>query len=525
MTVTAAAAADSADPESRGLARWLNLSAGASLVWLTIALIALRLIAAGVLPLSGDEALYWSYSKHLAPGYIDHPFMNPLMIRIGTTLFGDTSFGVRFMSVMLAAPATWAVWRATSLLFADLKVAATGATLFNLTLAIGVGSLAATSDMVVVLTSAFLLYFLAEVEHTGKGSWWLAVGAAFGLGLCSKYTTAFFAVSILLWLALVPERRKWLLSPWSWAGGAIALGLFTPVLAWNAAHQWASFGYQSQRMVVEQFTLRYAFELVGSQILLLSPPIAVLVVIGLCWPDSSGRMHGSVRVLLTSLAAPILVYFLWHSLHQRVQGNWPEPAFPALVVAAAAAAHHCIGDGARVRAVAKAARRLSAPVGLSLAAFAFIQAALAIIPIGKGDPVARILAYGMKPAAARLDALRVKAGATMFLTTDYTMRAWLSCYLPKGAAVEQIPERIRWVDAPAPDAKALTGPMIYVCKDECAYLDGVRRTFQQVEYLETVTRERGGRVVGRYSAYRVDHPTRPALEPVYPAMKTGARDE
>jgi hypothetical protein len=67
--------------------------------------------------------------------------------------------------------------------------------------------------------------------------------------------------------------------------------------------------------------------------------------------------------------------------------------------------------------------------------------------------------------------------------------------------------------------------MIYVCKDECAYLGGVRRTFQQVEYLETVTRERGGRVVGRYSAYRVDHPTRPALEPVYPAMKTGARDE
>ena len=113
----------------------------------------------------------------------------------------------------------------------------------------------------------------------------------------------------------------------------------------------------------------------------------------------------------------------------------------------------------------------------------------------------------------------------MFLTTDYTMRAWLLFYLPHGSVVEQIPERIRWVDAPPPDAQALARPMIYVCKDECAYLDGVRKTFGQVEYLETVARERGGRIAGRYSAYRVDHPTRPVFEPVYPAMKTGARDE
>ena len=59
-------------------------------------LIALRFVAGAVLPLSADEAYYWLWSKHLAAGYYDHPPAIAFLIRAGVTLFGDTSFGVRF---------------------------------------------------------------------------------------------------------------------------------------------------------------------------------------------------------------------------------------------------------------------------------------------------------------------------------------------------------------------------------------------------------------------------------------------
>lgn len=164
-----------------------------------------KFVVAALTPLAFDEALYWRYSLHLATGFMDHPFMNPLMIRIGTTLFGPTPFGVRFMAILLGLPASWAVWRTAYLLFDNGRLAATAALFFNLTVVMTAGAVVATSDQIVVVTTCLLMLALAELNRCERGAWWLAVGAAFGLGLCSKYTTIFFAVSILAWVLVIPE--------------------------------------------------------------------------------------------------------------------------------------------------------------------------------------------------------------------------------------------------------------------------------------------------------------------------------
>ncbi len=198
------------DGSRQGLERWL--------IWIVLTLTLARLAVAAVTPLAFDEALYWSYSKHLAAGYMDHPFLNPLLIRLGCDLFGDTPLGVRFFALLLSLPASWAVWAAAMSLFADRRLAAVAALLFNLTVVMSIGAMAATSDQVVVATSSFLLLALAKVHGTGRGSWWLGVGGAFGLGMCAKYTTLFFSIGILIWLVAVPEQRRWLRSPWPWLG-------------------------------------------------------------------------------------------------------------------------------------------------------------------------------------------------------------------------------------------------------------------------------------------------------------------
>src|SRR3954470_366703 len=82
-----------------------------------VGLVLLRLAAAAWTPLTFDEAYYWMWSKHLAGGYYDHPPMVAVVIRLGTMLAGDTEFGVRLVSILLALPMSWAVHRATALLF------------------------------------------------------------------------------------------------------------------------------------------------------------------------------------------------------------------------------------------------------------------------------------------------------------------------------------------------------------------------------------------------------------------------
>src|SRR5690242_576582 len=76
-----------------------------------VALCLLRAAAAGLLPVSADEAYYWLWSKHLSAGYLDHPPAIALLIRGGTSLFGATAVGVRLTCLVASLIATWLIWQ------------------------------------------------------------------------------------------------------------------------------------------------------------------------------------------------------------------------------------------------------------------------------------------------------------------------------------------------------------------------------------------------------------------------------
>src|SRR4029077_502771 len=240
-----------------------------------LTLVALRLGAAAWTPLTFDEAYYWMWSKHLAGGYYDHPPAVALVIRLGTMIAGDTELGVRLVSILLALPMSWAVYRAAAILFGGHRLAGTATLLLNATLMAAVGTMIVTPDAPLLVASSFVLFFLAKVLDSGRGAWWLAVGAAVGAALLSKYTALFFGPAILIWLASVPALRRWLISPWPYLGGLVALALFAPVLVWNADHQWVSFIKQFGRVLPHGFRLQYLAGFIPGQ-LLLRPPRAFL---------------------------------------------------------------------------------------------------------------------------------------------------------------------------------------------------------------------------------------------------------
>src|SRR5258706_4141854 len=164
-----------------------------------LALVALRLGAAAWTPLTFDEAYYWMWSKHLAGGYYDHPPGVAAVIRLGTMIVGDTELGVRLVSILLALPMSWAVYRTAAILFGGQRVAPSAAILLNVTLMAAVGTLIVTPDAPLLVASSFVLFFLAKVLETGRGAWWLAVGAPVRAPFFSKYTALVFRPAILVW--------------------------------------------------------------------------------------------------------------------------------------------------------------------------------------------------------------------------------------------------------------------------------------------------------------------------------------
>ena len=69
-----------------------------------------------------------------------------MVIRLGTLIAGDTEFGVRLVSILLALPMSWAIYQAAAILFGSRRVAASSAILLNITLMAAVGTLIVTPD-------------------------------------------------------------------------------------------------------------------------------------------------------------------------------------------------------------------------------------------------------------------------------------------------------------------------------------------------------------------------------------------
>lgn len=457
-----------------------------------------RAIAAAAMPLAFDEAYYWLWSKDLAFGYYDHPPMIAFVIRAGTLVFGDTPFGLRFALLLLSIAATWAVWRSARILTGCAFTAVVAALLFNLTLMVGTQALAATPDAPALATSAFFFFALAKVSETGRGRWWLVAGAVAGLGMLSKYTMPMLGTGALLWVVMVPKQRHWFSTPWPYLGALVCLLLFLPNLLWNAGNDWMSIAKQFGRVGSDDgFSLRTLGDFVAVQAALATPFIAVLMVVGLARLFVSDAARQSRLALAGWLVLPSAVYFLWHSLHGRVEGNWPSFLYPMLCVAAAVVMTPK-WDASESR-LTRLSRALAVPVAFAMTAIVYLQALTGIVPLSP-DPLARLVGGGYADFAAEVDALRVREGAAFVLTSSHTQTGWLSFYLPSRPPVIQIDDRWRWPDQIVPDVQ---GPLLYVTPARRDKRRLLEPRFDDITQIGRLTRRWNGREIEDYLIYRV----------------------
>jgi 4-amino-4-deoxy-L-arabinose transferase-like glycosyltransferase len=484
----------------------------AGLVSIAVAgLLILRVWLAAATPVSFDEAYYWLWSKHLAAGYYDHPPLIAFLIRAGTVLLGDSSLGVRAGALALSFAAVWAVWRAARILLADETGALIAALFFALMPMAAIEGVVATPDAPEMAAAAFLLYAAARVQQTGHGAWWIAVGIAGGFAALSKYTAFFLGAGILVWLVLSKPERRWFRSPWPYAGAVIAILLFAPVIVWNARHGWMSFALQFGRLdETRPFTLRYLGEFIGGQLFLATPFIGVLGAAGFALILRRRSARDGALGLIAGLAAPAVLYFAIHSLHDRVQGNWPSFLYPALAVSAVAASRNFVTVGWSGTLIGYS-RSLAAPVGLFVTLLVYLQALTGVIPLR--DPASRLLGVGMDRVASDIESLKAQTGAKTVVTTAYPIAAWLAYFLPGHPAVIQLNERFRWVNQPPPPKSAFGGPLLYVTDTRNDQAKILERRFARVKPLAVIARYRNATLIEQYAVYELQGPRGAVLAP------------
>lgn len=292
-------------------------------------------IAGKTIELSEDEAYQWVWSKHLALSYYSKPLLIAVTQWAGTHLWGDTAFGVRFFSPLIAATLGILLLR----FFAREINARAGFFLVLIVTAtplLAVGSTLLTVDPLTVLfwTAAMLSGWRA-IQTNAPTSAWLWTGLWMGLGFLSKYSSPLqwmcWAVFFVVW----PPARQHLRRPGPYLALGINLLCTLPVIIWNWQHDWISLKHVAAHSGAGKAwvpTVKYFLDFVGAEFVLLNPwfLVASLIALVALWrlPRRDLRL-----VFFFSMGAPVFLLYLLLSVKSRVHPNWIAPAvLPMLCV-------------------------------------------------------------------------------------------------------------------------------------------------------------------------------------------------
>jgi 4-amino-4-deoxy-L-arabinose transferase-like glycosyltransferase len=380
------------------------------------------------LGLAPQEAYYWQYARHPALSYLDHPPMAAEWIRLGTWLFGPTAFGVRCVGLLASGVLSYLLYRLGERLFSPrtglIACALTGATvLFQL------GGFVITPDGPLVLFWAAAMLAAAHLlldpvdgapSHSlfrGPAGWY-ALGALVGLALVSKYTAALLPPLVLLCALATPRGRAALRTPHPYLAVLLALGIFSPVIAWNAAHRFASFAFQTEGRLETVHGLRPILvgRFFGLQTAALGP-LALLGVFLAAFIALRRFRHPAWRLVAAFGALPLLLFVAVSPFHW-VKMNWPAPAYVALFVGLAA-----------LLAPRPRWTQATLGTGLALALAALLVPLVPAIPFSNRDD----LMSGWDALAQRVDRERQAlppAPATRVVGTDYKTASELAFHLP-----------------------------------------------------------------------------------------------
>lgn len=304
-------------------------SATALLLGLAFAKVLLHCLTNGNYGYFRDELYYIACSDHLAWGYVDHPPLSLLVLKVTRLLFGDSIFAIR-LPVVLAGAACVVM---TGLLaremgggwFAQL-VAALAYAVNAVSMAMGTFFSMNAFDHLFWIACAWLAIRIVRTENPKL---WLAFGAVAGIAMLNKISIGFFGFGIVVGLLLTSQRRQFL-SPWIWAGGAIAFVIFLPHILWQFANDFPTLEFISegrQHKIAHVSPLRYLLD----QVIDTNPHTVPVWLIGLACLLFA-RSARPYRFLGFAYLAILTLFIV-----QKAKAYYLAPAYPMLYAMGAVA--------------------------------------------------------------------------------------------------------------------------------------------------------------------------------------------
>lgn len=317
---------------------------GRWLLWLIITSTFVRIIWATTTELGNDEVYYRIFGLFPSLSYFDHPPLVGWLVWLttgGNPLAGE--LWVRLGPILIGAANTYLIYRLANRI-GDHNPRSGWIAALLYTGSIYCSLIVGTFIMPDTPLSLFWLLSLtlfAELlvdkqpitrkQHLQM----LLAGAAVGLAMLSKYTGAYLWAAAAAYILLY--NRNWLKS-WSlYIALLVTLLCFSPVLIWNAGHDWISFTFHSGRVTAGNSIewLYFGRELLGG--VLYNNPINFVVILCAITAYLRGNRYVERATFRWAMlfSVPMIALFLGISFTRETLPHWAAPGYFALIVLAA----------------------------------------------------------------------------------------------------------------------------------------------------------------------------------------------
>jgi hypothetical protein len=279
-----------------------------------------------------DEPYYILCGQHLDWGYVDHGPVVALQARLAVLLFGKSLAGIRMFASLAGAAKILLI----GLLARQLGAGAIGQVVAMTAALFCPEFLAVDSYLSMnVFEPVFWMTAAMSIVQLLKGGsryWWLAFGAAAGIGCENKPSMVFFLAALLLGL-LLTEQRRMLVSRWMLLGIALSLALVVPNLLWQHDHQWATLQFLHNAKAAHLLSTPSILRFYVAQAAMLGVASLPVVGAGLLWLLTS---QASARYRFLGFT---YVFFLiiMTILREAAKEYYLTPIYPILFAAGGAA--------------------------------------------------------------------------------------------------------------------------------------------------------------------------------------------
>ena len=368
-----------------------------------------RLVLAAVLGLGVDESYEVVLSRVPSLGYFDHPPLSFWIPALVAQLTGsEHRVLLRLPFIVLFAVTTILVYRLTARLYGE-RAGVRAALLLNVTPVFTGGWILPDGPLAcAIAATAWCLTHVLLEPSPRAWRWWIGAGITTGVALLSKYHGVFLLAGVLLFIITRRESRSWVRRPEPYLATVIALALATPVLVWNAQHDFASIRFQAGRATTHGIQLASLMQNVAGQLGYLLPWIGV----PLAWQLGRGLRAGprdAPRWLLCCLAVgPIAVFTLVSLGGKPGLPHWPAPGYLLLFPLLGDAVSRYESRGPRERNIVARFITAAVAVFLLLVTIAASDVATGWVTrtaprlFARGDPSLEAVDWGdLKPALSQ----------------------------------------------------------------------------------------------------------------------------